>query len=72
MVLDAAHLSIALETKGCDDTFQRETAGDWAAGLWRCVEMNELCFEVAMATADGRPLVDVPPSGEEASITFFL
>jgi len=59
----AAHLSIALETSGCDDTSQNETAGDWAAGLWRCVEMNEPYLEVAMVTADGGPLIDVPPPG---------
>lgn len=61
----AAHLSIALETSGCDDSSQNETAGDWAAGLWRCVEMNEPYLEAAMATADGGPLIDVPPPGQQ-------
>ncbi|KAG0586203.1 hypothetical protein KC19_2G072000 [Ceratodon purpureus] len=62
-VMRASHLSIALETNGCDDSSQNEVAGDWAAGLWRCVEMNEPYLEVAMATADGGPLIDVPPPG---------
>jgi hypothetical protein len=53
----AAHLSIALETSGCDDSSQNEIADDWAAGLWRCVE-------AAMVTADGGPLIDVPPPGQ--------
>jgi hypothetical protein len=60
----AAHLSIALETSGCDDSSQNEIADDWAAGLWRCVEMNEPYLEAAMVTADGGPLIDVPPPGQ--------
>lgn len=60
----ASHLSIALETSSCNDNVQNETAADWAAGLWRCVEMHELHLESAMATADGGPLIDVPPPGK--------
>ncbi|XP_024386445.1 uncharacterized protein [Physcomitrium patens] len=62
-VMRASHLSIALETSSCNDNVQNETAADWAAGLWRCVEMHELHLESAMATADGGPLIDVPPPG---------
>jgi hypothetical protein len=59
----ATHLSIALETGSCDDMAQNNTAADWAAGLWRCVEMYEPCMEAAMTTIDGRPLTTVPPPG---------
>ncbi|KAL8237787.1 hypothetical protein R6Q59_018868 [Mikania micrantha] len=31
--------------------------------LWRCVEMKDVCIQVAMVTADGSPLADVPPPG---------
>lgn len=62
----ATHLSIALETGSCDDITQNVTATDWAAGLWRCVEMYEPCLEAAMSTADGRPLIVVPPPGENS------
>ncbi|XP_024976311.1 uncharacterized protein LOC112514213 [Cynara cardunculus var. scolymus] len=31
--------------------------------FWRCVEMNGVCIQVAMVTADGSPLVNVPPPG---------
>lgn len=64
----AAHLSIALETGGCDDISQNATAADWAAGLWRCVEMHEPCFEAAMATEDGRPLIVIPPPGGKSQL----
>ncbi|KAJ9568087.1 hypothetical protein OSB04_004053 [Centaurea solstitialis] len=31
--------------------------------LWRCVEVKGICIQVAMVTADGSPLVHVPPHG---------
>ena len=68
----AAHLSIALETGGCDDISQNATAADWAAGLWRCVEMHEPCFEAAMATEDGRPLIVIPPPGGKSQLLLFV
>lgn len=34
-----------------------------SSGLGRCVDLKDLCLEVAMATADGSPLKDVPPPG---------
>ncbi|KAG8365037.1 hypothetical protein BUALT_Bualt18G0061300 [Buddleja alternifolia] len=34
-----------------------------ASGLWRCVEMKDMCLEMAMVTADGSPLTNVPPPG---------
>ncbi|KAJ6805270.1 uncharacterized protein M6B38_250000 [Iris pallida] len=55
----ASHLSLSLET----DSESKEQKGstDWSAGLWRCVELHEACFEAAMITADGGPLLHVPP-----------
>ncbi|KAK1440012.1 hypothetical protein QVD17_05837 [Tagetes erecta] len=31
--------------------------------LWRCVEIKGVCIQVAMVTADGSPLTEVPPPG---------
>eukprot|EP00256_Glycine_max_P053691 XP_014620384.1 uncharacterized protein LOC100782617 isoform X5 [Glycine max] len=35
----------------------------WTAGLWRCVNLRDASIEVAMVTADGNPLLKVPPPG---------
>ncbi|WOL12184.1 hypothetical protein Cni_G20949 [Canna indica] len=55
----ASHLSISLET--CDSLEKQTSSTDWYAGLWRCVEFHEVCFEAAMVTADGSPLLEIPP-----------
>ncbi|XP_073008978.1 uncharacterized protein [Typha latifolia] len=55
----ASNLSLSLET--CSRLTRQKSSGDWSAGLWRCVELHDVCFEAAMATADGSPLLDVPP-----------
>lgn len=55
----ASHLSLSLET--VDRLTDQKDAADWSAGLWRCVELHEACIEAAMVTADGGPLVVVPP-----------
>ncbi|XP_065043818.1 uncharacterized protein LOC135584378 isoform X1 [Musa acuminata AAA Group] len=55
----ASHLSVSLET--CNSSTIQLSSTDWHAGLWRCVELHEVCFEAAMATADGGPLIEVPP-----------
>ncbi|KAG0482770.1 hypothetical protein HPP92_010854 [Vanilla planifolia] len=31
--------------------------------LWKCIEVHEACFEAAMVTPDGSPLLEVPPPG---------
>lgn len=54
-----SHLSLSLET--CKGSKDYKDEANWSAGLWRCVELHEACFEAAMVTADGRPLVVVPP-----------
>ncbi|XP_058072714.1 uncharacterized protein LOC131221470 [Magnolia sinica] len=57
----ASHLSLSLET--CGGVTEHKTSPDWSAGLWKCVELQEACFEAAMATADGGPLISIPPPG---------
>nr|GLL22599.1 uncharacterized protein LOC109188219 isoform X1 [Ipomoea trifida] len=57
----ASVISLSLETgndsTGVQSSFSR------SSDLWRCVELKGACLEVAMATADGSPLTDVPPPG---------
>ncbi|KAL0000941.1 hypothetical protein SO802_014722 [Lithocarpus litseifolius] len=57
----ASQLSLSLET--CSALSILQNSLDWGSGLWRSVELEDVCIEVAMATADGSPLTDVPPSG---------
>ncbi|KAH9323271.1 hypothetical protein KI387_017910, partial [Taxus chinensis] len=62
-MMRAAHLSLSLETGSFDDLAQSKNVTDWKSGLWQCVELHEPCIEGAMVTADGSPLVTVPPPG---------
>ncbi|KAF8391482.1 hypothetical protein HHK36_023787 [Tetracentron sinense] len=57
----ASHLSLSLET--CSRLNKHQSFLDWSEGLWRCVELHDACIEAAMATADGSPLITVPPPG---------
>lgn len=57
----ASHISLSLET--CTSLSRLQNFLDWNSGLWRCVELKDVCIEVAMATADGSPLADIPPPG---------
>ncbi|KAK9268421.1 hypothetical protein L1049_000171 [Liquidambar formosana] len=57
----ASHLSLSLET--CNGLTGLQSSLGWSSGLWRCVELKDACIEVAMATADGSPLINVPPPG---------
>ncbi|XP_028807726.1 uncharacterized protein LOC114762416 isoform X3 [Neltuma alba] len=57
----ASHLSLSLET--CKEETESQNSLGCSAGLWRCVELKEACVEVAMAMADGTPLLEVPPPG---------
>ncbi|KAF7833878.1 amino-terminal region of chorein, A TM vesicle-mediated sorter [Senna tora] len=57
----ASHISLSLET--CTGTTRCHTSLGWREGLWRCIELKHACVEVAMATADGSPLLEVPPPG---------
>ncbi|KAK4795015.1 hypothetical protein SAY86_013009 [Trapa natans] len=58
----AANLTLSLEASSSSfdkANRSREVTSD----IWRCVEVKDVCVEVAMATTDGNPLTDVPPPG---------
>ncbi|KAF3325649.1 UHRF1-binding protein 1-like protein [Carex littledalei] len=56
----ASTLSLSLETSsGERKGEEKNTKGP--AGLWKCVELKDARFEAAMVTADGSPLVEMPP-----------
>ncbi|KFK39389.1 hypothetical protein AALP_AA3G238800 [Arabis alpina] len=57
----ASHLSLALETSPNSTEHQGSTGLEM--GLWNCVEAKDLCIEVAMVSADGKPLITIPPPG---------
>jgi hypothetical protein len=54
-----SHLSLSLETSSSSSG--QRTVNDSSANLWKCIELNDIRFEAAMVTADGSPLLDVPP-----------
>ncbi|KAJ4792235.1 amino-terminal region of chorein [Rhynchospora pubera] len=58
--MGASTLSLSLETSIGE---KKEQTGTTKApvGLWKCVELKDARFEAAMVTADGSPLVEVPP-----------
>lgn len=53
----ASHLSLSLETSSTSNG-QRAVRD---SNLWKCIELDDIRFEAAMVTADGSPLLDVPP-----------
>ncbi|XP_066343928.1 uncharacterized protein [Miscanthus floridulus] len=53
----ASHLSLSLETSSTSNG--QRAARD--SNLWKCIELDDIRFEAAMVTADGSPLLDVPP-----------
>ncbi|XP_022716959.1 uncharacterized protein LOC111275722 isoform X2 [Durio zibethinus] len=57
----ASELSLSLETTVSLTGLQSSLG--WSSGLWRCVELKQASIEVAMASADGKPLTVVPPPG---------
>ena len=57
----ASQLILSLET--CTDLAGLQIPLGQSSGSWRCVELKDACIEVAMATADGRPLINIPPPG---------
>ncbi|KAK4420728.1 hypothetical protein Salat_2023300 [Sesamum alatum] len=56
----ASLVSLSLETS--NDLIGRNSSCK-ESGLWRCVEVKDMCLEVAMVTADGSPLTNIPPPG---------
>ncbi|MQL98117.1 hypothetical protein Taro_030820 [Colocasia esculenta] len=61
LITQVSHLAISLET--CGGLTEQKISSYLSPGLWTCVELQKACFEAAMVTADGSPLVDVPPPG---------
>ncbi|CAN4102772.1 unnamed protein product [Withania somnifera] len=57
----ASVVSLSLQT--CNDATGLQNSLALSSNLWRCVELKGTCLEVAMATADGSPLTNVPPPG---------
>ncbi|XP_073025506.1 uncharacterized protein [Primulina eburnea] len=61
LTASASLICLALETDnrsiGSDNSLLE------SPDLWRCLEMKDVCLEVAMVTADGSPLINVPPPG---------
>ncbi|KAI5387492.1 hypothetical protein KIW84_073564 [Lathyrus oleraceus] len=55
----ASQLTLSLETN--TGTLGHQNSLGWTAEFWRCVDLKDACIEVAMATADGSPLLNVPP-----------
>ncbi|XP_061983848.1 uncharacterized protein LOC133703383 isoform X2 [Populus nigra] len=57
----ASHLTLSLETSSSlNGTLN---LNGMTSGLWRCVELQDASVEVAMISADGGPLTNVPPPG---------
>ncbi|XP_038690502.1 uncharacterized protein LOC119989202 [Tripterygium wilfordii] len=57
----AAELSLSLELWA--SLTERQSSNVGASGLWRCVEIKDASIEVAMVSADGSPLIQIPPPG---------
>ncbi|KAH7544301.1 hypothetical protein JRO89_XS15G0144500 [Xanthoceras sorbifolium] len=57
----ASKLSLSLETSTSITGYQ--SSDDQNSGSWKCVELKDVSFEVAMVSADGNPLTIVPPPG---------
>ncbi|XP_031379803.1 uncharacterized protein LOC116194995 isoform X1 [Punica granatum] len=57
----ASNLNLSLEASSSFDNLNQSQ--EPISDLWICVEVKDVCVEVAMATADGGPLTDVPPPG---------
>ncbi|KAL1346060.1 hypothetical protein HN51_019728 [Arachis hypogaea] len=57
----ASQLTLSLEA--CNDKIKLQNYLGQTGGLLRCVDLKDACIEVAMATADGSPLLHIPPSG---------
>uniref|UniRef100_A0A1D1ZAH3 UHRF1-binding protein 1-like n=1 Tax=Anthurium amnicola TaxID=1678845 RepID=A0A1D1ZAH3_9ARAE len=61
LITQVSHLAISLET--CSGLAEQKIFPDLPPNFWTCVELQKACFEAAMLTADGSPLVHVPPPG---------
>lgn len=57
----ASLISLSLETRNDSTGFLSSL--NTSSGCWRCVELKDARVEGAMATADGSPLLIIPPPG---------
>ncbi|KAG2397004.1 uncharacterized protein HKW66_Vig0246300 [Vigna angularis] len=57
----ASQITLSLEVS--TDKPGHQSSLGWTTGLWRCVDLKDACIEAAMVTADGSPLLKVPPPG---------
>jgi len=57
----ASQITLSLEAS--TGKLGHQSSLEWTSGLWRCVDLKDTCVEVAMVTADGSPLLKVPPPG---------
>lgn len=56
-----SHFSLALETS--PNSTEHQSCRGPEMGLWNCVEGKDVSIEVAMVSADGKPLITIPPPG---------
>ncbi|KAG2306393.1 hypothetical protein Bca52824_026141 [Brassica carinata] len=56
-----SHFSLALETS--PNSIELQNSRGVEMGLWNCVEGKDVSIEVAMVSADGEPLITIPPPG---------
>ncbi|XP_073127595.1 uncharacterized protein [Henckelia pumila] len=61
LTASASLICLALETE--NSSTGKDNSLLESPDLWRCLEMKDVCLEVAMVTADGSPLTNVPPPG---------
>ncbi|KAF5781080.1 putative UHRF1-binding protein [Helianthus annuus] len=59
----ASLINMSLETHNNNNSKKVNGSRSHCSEFWRCVEMKDVCVQVAMVTADGSPLTDVPPPG---------
>lgn len=55
----ASHLSLSLETSSTSK--EQSVVRDPSPNSLQCIELDDIRFEAAMVTADGSPLLDLPP-----------
>ncbi|TYH74762.1 hypothetical protein ES332_D05G424800v1 [Gossypium tomentosum] len=55
---EVSQVSLLLEPTACSTG-----SPDWSSDLWKCVEVKDVCIELAMASTDGNPLTVLPPPG---------
>ncbi|KAG5398080.1 hypothetical protein IGI04_019894 [Brassica rapa subsp. trilocularis] len=60
-IAGVSHFSLALETSL--NSSEPQNTGGLDMGLWNCVEGKDVSLDVAMVSADGKPLITIPPHG---------